>query len=112
MDQFPALGIVYFFIKSLLVLLALMWVRATYPRLRIDQMMTFCWKVLVPATLAVVVIVAVGSRVTTDRSINAVIISVANIVALFVTLGVVGRSLRRDVERRKAALSGRSSAQV
>jgi NADH-quinone oxidoreductase subunit H len=111
-DQFPALGIVYFFVKSLLVLLALMWVRATYPRLRIDQMMTFCWKVLVPATLVVVLIVAIGSRVTSDRSINAVIISAANIVALVATLGIVGRSLRRDVERRKAALPGQSTAQV
>jgi NADH-quinone oxidoreductase subunit H len=60
-DQFPALGIGYFFAKSLLVLLALMWVRATYPRLRIDQMMTFCWKVLVPVTIVVVLIVAIGA---------------------------------------------------
>lgn len=111
-DQFPLLGIVYFFVKSLLVLLALMWVRATYPRLRIDQMMTFCWKVLVPVTLVVVLIVAIGARITPDRSINAVIISGANIVALVVTLGIIGRSLRRDVQRRKAALPGRSTAQV
>ncbi|HRI56573.1 MAG: NADH-quinone oxidoreductase subunit NuoH [Anaerolinea sp.] len=111
-DQFPLLGIVYFFVKSLLVLLALMWVRATYPRLRIDQMMTFCWKVLVPVTLVVVLIVAIGARITPDRSINAVIISGANIVALLVTLGIIGRSLRRDVQRRKAALPGRSTAQV
>jgi len=111
-DQFPVLGIGYFFVKSLLVLLALMWVRATYPRLRIDQMMTFCWKVLVPVTIVVVLIVAIGARITPDRSINAVIISIANIVALFVTLGIVGRSLRRDVERRKASLAGRSAAQV
>ncbi len=111
-DQVPVLGIVYFFIKSMLVLLALMWVRATYPRLRIDQMMTFCWKVLVPVTLVVVLIVAIGARITADRSVNAVIISGANIVALLVTLGVIGRSLRRDVQRRKAALPGRSTAQV
>lgn len=111
-DQFPLLGIGYFFVKSLLVLLALMWVRATYPRLRIDQMMTFCWKVLVPVTLVVVLIAAIGARITPDRSINAAIISVANLVALFVTLGIIGRSLRRDIERRKAALPGAYTAQV
>lgn len=105
-DQFPILGIGYFFVKSLLVLLALMWVRATYPRLRIDQMMTFCWKVLVPVTLVVVLIVAVGVKITPNRSINAAIISVTNIVALIATLGIIGRSLRRDIERRKAALRG------
>jgi NADH-quinone oxidoreductase subunit H len=111
-DQFPILGIGYFFVKSLLVLLALMWVRATFPRLRIDQMMAFCWKVLVPATLVVVLIVAIGARITPDRNINAVIISLANIVALLVTLGIIGRSLRSDIERRKAALPGQSTAQV
>lgn len=111
-DQFPVLGIGYFFVKSLLVLLALMWVRGTFPRLRIDQMMTFCWKVLVPATLVVVLIVAIGARITPDRSINAVIISIANIAALLVTLGIIGRSLRRDIERRKAALPGQSTAQL
>ena len=37
---------------------------------------------------------------------------VANIAAFLVTLGIVGRSLRRDVERRKAALPGQSTAQV
>lgn len=105
-DQVPILGVFYFFAKSLLVLLALMWVRATYPRLRIDQMMTFCWKVLVPVTLVVVLIVAFGAKITPNRSINAAIISIANIVALFVTLGIIGRSLRRDIERRKAALPG------
>lgn len=111
-DQFPILGIGYFFVKSLLVLLALMWVRATFPRLRIDQMMAFCWKVLVPATLVVVLIVAIGARITPDRNINAVIISLANIAALLVTLGIIGRSLRSDIERRKAALPGQSTAQV
>lgn len=111
-DQFPLLGIGYFFVKSLLVLLALMWVRATFPRLRIDQMMAFCWKVLVPATLVVVLIVAIGARITPDRNINAVIISLANIAALLVTLGIIGRSLRSDIERRKAALPGQSTAQV
>jgi NADH-quinone oxidoreductase subunit H len=42
---------VWFTIKTLLVILLMMWVRWTLPRLRIDQMMGFCWKVLVPAAL-------------------------------------------------------------
>lgn len=44
-------GPVWFVIKTLLVILLMMWVRWTLPRLRIDQMMGFCWKLLVPASL-------------------------------------------------------------
>ena len=111
-DQYPLLGIVYFTVKSFIVLFLFMWVRATYPRLRIDQMMTFCWKVLVPVSLVVVLIAAVGAKVTigaspeSQRSFQALLISAANIVALIVTLGIVGRALRREVEHRNAALPG------
>ncbi|MER2600615.1 MAG: NADH-quinone oxidoreductase subunit NuoH [Caldilineales bacterium] len=111
-DRFPILGLLYFTAKAMLVLFGLMWVRATYPRLRIDQMMTFCWKVLVPATLVVVLISAIGVKFTPDRSLNAVIISAANLVALFVTLGILGRTLRRQVETRKADLQAKIAARA
>lgn len=115
-DQYPLLGIVYFTIKSAIVLFLFMWVRATYPRLRIDQMMTFCWKVLVPVSLVVVLIAAVGAKVTIgsspemQRSFQALVISVANIIALLVTLGIVGRALRREVQKRRAALPGTTAS--
>jgi NADH-quinone oxidoreductase subunit H len=34
--------------KSFLIILTVMWISATFPRLRIDQLMAFCWKVLLP----------------------------------------------------------------
>lgn len=43
--------VVWFVIKTLLVIVLMMWVRWTLPRLRIDQMMGFCWKLLVPMAL-------------------------------------------------------------
>jgi NADH-quinone oxidoreductase subunit H len=39
-------------VKSFVWILVIMWVRATVPRLRIDQLMSFCWKVLLPMSLA------------------------------------------------------------
>lgn len=43
---------VCFTLKTILMICLMMWVRWTLPRLRIDQMMGFCWKLLVPAALA------------------------------------------------------------
>ncbi len=42
--------------KSMLMILILMWVGATFPRLRIDQLMAFCWKILLPFAFLQVVI--------------------------------------------------------
>lgn len=39
------------FIKSVAWIVAIMWVRTTVPRLRIDQLMSFCWKILLPMAL-------------------------------------------------------------
>jgi NADH-quinone oxidoreductase subunit H len=53
---FPALGwwglqalsMLVFVLKTLVVLNVIVWIRWTLPRIRVDQMMTLCWKYLVP----------------------------------------------------------------
>jgi NADH-quinone oxidoreductase subunit H len=48
----PPLGPLWFVIKLLIVIFLFLWIRATLPRLRYDQLMRFGWKVLLPiATL-------------------------------------------------------------
>jgi NADH-quinone oxidoreductase subunit H len=44
----PPLGPLWFVIKLLLVIFVFLWLRATLPRLRYDQLMRFGWKVLLP----------------------------------------------------------------
>ncbi len=50
-DAVPVLGILWFTLKTYGFVLLFMWIRATLPRLRIDQLMGFCWKVLIPLAL-------------------------------------------------------------
>lgn len=45
------LGGVWFLLKTGLVVFLFIWIRATYPRLRIDQIMAFSWKFLLPLSL-------------------------------------------------------------
>lgn len=58
-DQVPILGPFYLFFKILVLLFFLIWLRATFPRLRYDRLMAFGWKILLPLALANVFLTAV-----------------------------------------------------
>lgn len=51
-------GIVWFALKIALVLFCFLWVRATFPRYRYDQLMRLGWKVFLPLSLLWVVLTA------------------------------------------------------
>lgn len=53
------LSAAWLLIKAYLVVILIFWVRGTYPRLRIDQLMAFSWKVLVPLSFANIVVTGV-----------------------------------------------------
>jgi NADH-ubiquinone oxidoreductase chain 1 len=44
-------------IKTSFILFLFIWARASYPRLRFDQLMLFCWTALLPITLAFFILV-------------------------------------------------------
>ncbi|HEU0020539.1 MAG TPA: NADH-quinone oxidoreductase subunit NuoH [Dehalococcoidia bacterium] len=52
-------GVVWFLIKVYALVLMVFWIRGTFPRLRIDQLMAFAWKVMVPLAFYTIVITAV-----------------------------------------------------
>ncbi|MCO4780729.1 MAG: NADH-quinone oxidoreductase subunit NuoH [Candidatus Cloacimonetes bacterium] len=54
-------GLGWFAAKVALLLFTMMWFRWTFPRLRIDQLMVFCWKVLIPISMVNLLIMAVIS---------------------------------------------------
>lgn len=51
-------GMIWFFMKIAFVLFCFLWVRATFPRYRYDQLMRLGWKVFLPLTLLWVVLVS------------------------------------------------------
>jgi len=60
-------GPIWFALKMAFLLFIFLWVRATFPRYRYDQLMRLGWKVFLPISLAAVLIVA-GIVVTFDIS--------------------------------------------
>jgi NADH-quinone oxidoreductase subunit H len=53
------LGPLWFLLKLALVVFLFIWLRATFPRLRYDQLMSFGWKVLLPVATVNAVITAI-----------------------------------------------------
>ncbi len=58
-DQVPALGFLYLTLKIIASLAVMIWVRASLPRFRYDQLMSFGWKVLLPISVLNFVLVPV-----------------------------------------------------
>ena len=52
-------GIVWFLVKVYAVILVIFWIRGTFPRLRMDQLMAFAWKIMVPLSFYLVVVTAI-----------------------------------------------------
>lgn len=53
-------GIIWFILKFAFIVFTLFWIRATFPRLRVDQLMSFAWKVLLPLAILNIFLTALG----------------------------------------------------
>ncbi|MGE3782846.1 MAG: NADH-quinone oxidoreductase subunit NuoH [Alphaproteobacteria bacterium] len=51
-------GVIWFLLKVVFVMFCILWVRATFPRFRYDQLMRLGWKVFLPFSLAWLVLTA------------------------------------------------------
>jgi NADH-quinone oxidoreductase subunit H len=94
-DQVPILGPLYLFIKVIILLFGMIWVRATLPRIRYDRLMAFGWKLLLPLALANVTITAVGIVLTetTGSPLLLWTVPVLTIVSFLLMVLIARRSL-------------------
>jgi len=102
-ENSPLLGPVYMFIKIVVLLFGLIWVRATWPRIRYDRLMAFGWKILLPLSLAIVFITALGVLLVDEFGNNLYlgVVPLASLAAGLVAIVVVDRALRRNVYERR-----------
>jgi NADH-quinone oxidoreductase subunit H len=65
-EQYPILGLFYFFIKTFLMYFIGLWWRFSLPRIRIDHMLDFNWKFLTPLGLVLVIVTAILEKIMLD----------------------------------------------
>ncbi len=96
-DRFWFLGPVYLLLKVVVLLFFMIWIRATWPRIRYDRLMAFGWKVLLPLSLVTVFITATGILLAQELNNQLYIwsIPVLSIMGAIVAVAFVYRDLRR-----------------
>ena len=88
----PMIGFIAFSTKVFLVYFMFIWIRATLPRVRIDQLLNFNWKFLVPLSLVLLLTVAVMDKLfLADASAvtKAAVLMVTNVVVGWGTIEVL-----------------------
>jgi len=101
--------VLWFLGKTLAFIFFFIWLRGTLPRMRYDQFMSFGWKVLIPISLAWIVVVAVVRRLKTDGMLDQDLLvwgAVAAGVVFLLTFLVPERKKSKPVAPDEAAMAG------
>lgn len=81
----------WFFIKVAIMAYVFFWFRATFPRLRIDQLLNFSWKFLVPMAMANLLVTGLVAKLEIGYGIRVIAYWVGNILVGGVGLYLLGR---------------------
>lgn len=106
-SHFGIPGPFWFAIKTFAVVFVLLWVRVTLPRLRVDQIMAFAWKGLLPMAIINTLVIAVEVYLFNDSSgtvpsiqtQNLLIMAVVNWIVAGLTVYLISRLMIKSDKR-------------
>jgi NADH-quinone oxidoreductase subunit H len=96
----PVLTPIIVFFKAAFVIFLMLWFRATYPRVRYDQLVGFAWKFLVPLALVNLLLAGLVVKIPSESEllrplIHGGIMLAGNVLIVIVTVIILNRTGRR-----------------
>jgi len=100
-ETYPILGIFYFFVKAFFMYWVIMWIKYSFPRVRIDQMLNLNWKFLTPLALAALITTALLDKLfqNASYSVYVLVMFLSNVILLYIAYLVVGSYARAERKR-------------
>ncbi|HSQ26480.1 MAG TPA: NADH-quinone oxidoreductase subunit NuoH [Anaerolineales bacterium] len=100
-ETFPILGVFYLFMKAFFFYWVIMWIKYSMPRIRIDHMLNFNWKFLVPLSLVALIATALVDKMLAGSSqwVYTLGMLLVNILIVWVTLAILRKHARQERQR-------------
>ncbi|MBI4430345.1 MAG: NADH-quinone oxidoreductase subunit NuoH [Candidatus Omnitrophica bacterium] len=87
---------IWFFLKTYGLIFIMLWFRGTFPRLRVDQLMGFAWKFLLPMSMINIVVVGIWTYA------SPIVAWVLGILIIAISFGVLAKlNTRYHIERNR-----------
>ncbi len=93
-------GTIWLFAKVLVFLYIYVWLRATLPRFRYDQLMDLGWKVLIPASLGWFMLIA-AQRLGRDQGWNTLMVTAVSVAVLGASYALLQAAVKVSAKQRE-----------
>ncbi|MHB8135815.1 MAG: NADH-quinone oxidoreductase subunit NuoH [Anaerolineaceae bacterium] len=98
-EAIPVLGAFYLIAKSLIIWFLGVWIRGSFPRYRIDQMMNINWKFLTPISLVLFMLVILFSKLVepVGQNMQYLVILIINLGLFFLSFRILNNQNKKKV---------------
>ena len=98
---FPWIAVVWFLAKIFALILVMIWLRGTLPRLRVDQLMAFAWKFLLPLSILNILVAGFAHFIPQDSLFPKVVVWLVSFGVLYAAAWGLNKLNRADVKPRE-----------
>ena len=98
---YPWIAVVWFLAKIFALILVMIWLRGTLPRLRVDQLMAFAWKFLLPLSILNILVAGFAHFIPQDSLFPKVVVWLVSFGVLYAAAWGLNKLNRADVKPRE-----------